>query len=92
MTQRTRMCVICKKLIEPDRAAAMAQTNLCTEHGEAINKFGGEFKVAFRQESLQKPGSMKRNPGGVTTRMIRNLQALERLREEYQSQQANPEA
>jgi len=87
MSKRTRMCVICKRLIEPERAAAMEQTNLCTEHGESINQFGGEFRVAAQQESLQKPGSMKKNPGGVATRMIRNLEALERLREEYASQQ-----
>ena len=90
MSKRTRMCVICKRMIEPERAAAMEQTNLCTEHGEAINRFGGEFRIASQQESLQKPGSLKRNPGGVTTRMIRNLVALERLKEEYANQQANP--
>jgi len=87
MSQRTRMCVICKRLIERERAAAMEQTNLCTEHGEAINRFGGEFRMAAQQESLQKPGSMKKNPGGVATRMIRNFEALERLREEFLNQQ-----
>jgi hypothetical protein len=92
MTKRTRMCVICKRMIEPERAAAMEQTNLCTEHGEAINRFGGEFRISSRQESLQKPGSMKKNPGGVSTRMVRNLAALERLREEYQASKYNREA
>ena len=89
MSNRTRMCVICKRLIEPDRASAVKGTNLCTEHGEAIKKFGAEFVVTAEQESLQKPGSMKRNPGGVATRMIRNLEALEQLREEYLNEQAN---
>jgi len=84
------MCVICKRLIEPERAAAMEQTNLCTEHGEAISRFGGEFVLTAQQESLQKPGSLKKNPGGVATRQIRNLEALARLREEYENRQAHP--
>jgi hypothetical protein len=79
------MCVICKRLIELERAAALAQTNLCTEHGEAIKRFGGEFSVVAQQESLQKPGSLKTNPGGVATRMVRNLEALERLRADFAS-------
>ncbi|HEX5106015.1 MAG TPA: hypothetical protein VFV87_19485 [Pirellulaceae bacterium] len=86
MSQRTRMCVICKKLIEPERAAAMASTNLCTEHGEAIERFGGEFRVQSQGENLSKPGSLKRNPGGVKTRMVRNLRALDQLREECEKQ------
>ena len=88
MSQRTRMCVICKKLIEPERAAAMESTNLCTEHGEAIERFGGEFKIQSQGENLSKPGSLKRNPGGVKTRMVRNLRALEELRAEYEKQSA----
>ena len=91
MSKRTRMCVICKRLIEPERAAEMEETNLCTEHGAAIDRFGGEFRLAVHQESLQKPG-LKRNPGGVATRMVRNLEALERLREEYQNRQTHPDA
>jgi hypothetical protein len=82
------MCVICKKLIEPDRAADLNSTNLCTEHGEAIERFGGEFKIRSTGENLSKPGSLKRNPGGVKTRMVRNLRALEELRAEYDRQKA----
>lgn len=89
MSKRTRMCVICKRLIEPDRAAALAQTNLCTQHGEAIKQFGGEFTIVAQQESLQKPGSLKGNPGGVATRMVRNIDALERLRAEYKVQEGS---
>jgi hypothetical protein len=78
------MCVICKRLIEPDRAADLQNTNLCTEHGEAIERFGGEFRTQSQGENLSKPGSLKRNPGGVKTRMVRNLRALEELRAEYE--------
>lgn len=84
MAQRTRMCVICTRLIERDRAESLQQTNLCTEHAEAIKKYGGEFRVVAEQESLGKQNSLKRNPGGVATRMVRNLQALERLRDEFE--------
>ena len=88
MSNRTRMCVICKKLIEPERAADLKSTNLCTEHGEAIERFGGEFRVQSQGENLSKPGSLKRNPGGVKTKMVRNMRALEELRAEYDKQKA----
>jgi len=86
MSNRTRMCVICKKLIEPERAADLQNTNLCTKHGEAIERFGGEFRIQSQGENLSKPGSLKRNPGGVKTRMVRNLRALDELRAEYEKQ------
>jgi len=86
MAQRTRMCVICKRLIEKERAEGLKQTNLCAEHAEAIKKFGGEFNVVAEQENLSKQNSLKRNPGAVATRMVRNLAAIERLREEYDRQ------
>jgi hypothetical protein len=86
--KRTRMCVICKRLIELDRAEALPQTNLCAEHGEAIKKFGGEFTVVAQQENLSKQNSLKRNPGGVATRMVRNPEAIERLRDEYRQRRA----
>ena len=86
MAQRTRMCVICKRLIEQERADGLQQTNLCAEHAEAIKKFGGEFRVVAEQENLSKQNSLKRNPGGVATRMVRNLTAIDRLREEYERQ------
>lgn len=81
--ERTRMCVVCKRLIDRERAQALPQTNLCGEHGEAIKQFGGEFVVVAEQENLSKQNSLKRNPGGVATRMVRNLEAIERLREQY---------
>jgi hypothetical protein len=73
-------------MIEPDRAADLANTNLCSEHGEAIERFGGEFKVLSQGENLSKPGSLKRNPGGVRTKLVRNMRALDQLREEIEKQ------
>jgi hypothetical protein len=86
MSNRTRMCVICKQLIDPERAADLPNTNLCTKHGEEIERFGGEFRIQSQGENLSKPGSLKRNPGGVKTRMVRNLRALEELRAEHDKQ------
>lgn len=83
MSQRTRMCVICKQMIDPERAEAMPSTLLCSTHGEAIERFGGEFRVLSAQENLSKPGSLKRNPGGVRTKMIRNDRTLDQLREAF---------
>ncbi|MDX1946966.1 MAG: hypothetical protein SFU86_16305 [Pirellulaceae bacterium] len=83
---RTRMCVICRKLIDPERAEAMPHTDLCSEHGEAIKRFGGEMKVVAVQENLSKPNSMKPNPGGVHTRMVRNDEAIRKLKDEYEQQ------
>lgn len=83
---RTRMCVICKQMIDPERAEAMPGTNLCSEHGAAIRRFGGEFITLSETENLSKPGSLKRNPGGVRTKMVRNLRAMQELREEFEKQ------
>jgi hypothetical protein len=80
------MCIICKTMIDPDRAEAMPATNLCTEHGAAIRRFGGEFITMSESENLSKPGSLKRNPGGVLTKMVRNHRALQELREEFDKQ------
>jgi len=82
------MCAVCRKLIEPERAEAIEQTDLCAEHGEEIKKYGGEFIVVAVQENLSKPGSMKPNPGGVLTRMVPNREAIDRLRDAYRSRQS----
>ena len=43
----------------------------------------GEFLTIATQERTSKQGSLKRNYGGVTTTRTRNLEAIERLREQY---------
>jgi hypothetical protein len=84
MTARTRLCAICHKEIAAERLEAVPQTQLCIEHARRIAKYGGEFSVTMRQESLGKAGSLKKNYGGVNIRMTRNLAAMEKLRAEYE--------
>jgi hypothetical protein len=88
MASRTRMCLVCKKLIEADRAADYDDTSLCAQHGREIERLGGEFKVLAEQENLAKENSLKKNRGGVKTKLVRNLAAINQLREEYLQRQA----
>jgi len=83
-----RRCEICKQPIDPERAEALPDTQLCTEHGRQIGKFGGEFIVTVEHERTNKAGSLKRNYGGVTPKKRRNQKALDRLRAEYEQSQA----
>jgi hypothetical protein len=84
MTARTRPCAICHQEIPAERLEAVPETRLCLEHARRIAKYGGEFTMTMRQESLGKPGSLKKNYGGVNVRKTRNLAGLERLRAEYE--------
>ena len=80
----TRVCEICKQPIDLDRAEAIPDTRLCSEHGREIARFGGEFVVTAEQERTSKAGSLKLNYGGISTSRSRNDTAVERLRDEYQ--------
>jgi hypothetical protein len=80
----TRLCEICKAVIDADRLEAMPDTRLCTEHARAIQKYGGEFIMSAQQERTSKPGSLKHNYGGVTTSKTRNVKAIQKLRDEFQ--------
>ncbi len=84
-----RACEICKQPIDPERAEALPDSRLCTEHARAIGKFGGEFIMSSVQERTNKPGSLKRNYGGIATSKMRNHEALRKLREEFEQQQAS---
>ncbi len=81
-----RICEVCKKMIEPERAELLLDTHLCTQHGREIERYGGEFKVSMSQERTSKPGSLKINYGGVSTRKKRNQRAIDSLREDFLSQ------
>jgi len=81
-----RNCEICKQPIEPDRATDYPSTTLCAAHGEAIMKYGGEFHVTGSQELISKPGTMKKNFGGVATAQTRNYAGLRRLRDDFLEQ------
>jgi hypothetical protein len=78
-----RHCEICKQPIDPDRAEAIRQTRLCTKHAEEIQQFGGEFIMSSTQEKTSKEGSLKKNYGGISTRLRRNERALAQLRDAY---------
>ena len=78
-----RFCEVCKRAIEDDRLAVMPETRLCTEHAREIEKYGGEFIVTAEQERTSKPGSLKLNYGGVSTSKKRNVDAVQRLRDDY---------
>jgi hypothetical protein len=81
-----RACEICDEPIDPERAEALPDTRLCTEHAKAIAKFGGEFITSVIQERTNKPGSLKRNYGGIDTSKSRNHEAIRKLREEFERQ------
>jgi hypothetical protein len=83
MSAKTRPCEICKKLIEPERVEGIPETRLCLEHANMIKPFGGEFFTTYRRDNLGKVGSLKQITGGVSTRMVRNTAALNKLRRAY---------
>lgn len=80
-----RFCEICKAEIDAVRAEHAPETRLCTEHARAIEKFGGEFITIATHERTSKQGSLKQNYGGVTTTRMRNVEAMERLRQEFET-------
>ena len=84
MTTRVRHCEICRQPIDAERAEALPETRLCTEHGRAIQAFGGEFVLSSRQERTSKAGSLKVNYGGVSVQQRRNKEAIERLKDAYE--------
>jgi ribosome biogenesis SPOUT family RNA methylase Rps3 len=86
MAAKTRPCEICMKPIEAERLETIPETRLCLEHAEKIKKFGGEFVVTSTQERTSKPGSLKKNYGGVTPSMKRNHKAIEKLKDELEEE------
>jgi hypothetical protein len=78
-----RLCEICNAEINPERAEALPETRLCTEHARQIEKLGGEFRLSSSVESTGKVGSLKKNYGGVNVSKTRNYDAVEKLRKKY---------
>ncbi len=85
MSTPVRLCAVCKKEIPAERLEAVPETWLCREHAGMIEKYGGEFTITARQESLGKSGSLKKNYGGVNVSRRRNPAALEKLQAEYEA-------
>ncbi len=84
-----RFCEVCKTQIDTDRAAALPATRLCEAHGREIEAFGGEFTVSAQQERTSKSGSLKINYGGIATHQERNEDAVQRLKDHYEAEQAD---
>lgn len=63
MTAKQRWCARCKAEIPAERVEALPEARLCIKCSTEV---GGEFEVKFTQENLSKPGSLKKNYGGVT--------------------------
>ncbi|HWG44999.1 MAG TPA: hypothetical protein VN688_19675 [Gemmataceae bacterium] len=82
MSAKVRLCAVCKKDIS-ERVEILLETWLCREHAGMIERYGGEFLISSRQESLGKPGSLKKNYGGVSVTKTRNMAGLEKLQAEY---------
>jgi hypothetical protein len=86
-----RGCEICKQKIDAVRAKALKNTRLCQEHATMLEEIDhrGEFIPAVTVESTHKPGSMKQTGGkGVTVELVRNDEAIEKLRELYEAQRS----
>jgi hypothetical protein len=82
MSEKTRPCEICGEMIDPERAEALPDTRLCTEHARQVAKFGGEFKLTLKQASLGKQGSLKKNAGDVSVAgKRRNTLGVAKLKE-----------
>ena len=85
MTVKPRRCEIRKQEIDPERLEFLPETRLCLTHAKLIEKYGGEFVISATQERTSKPGSLKRNYGGVSTTSTRNTSAVEKLRQDYEA-------
>jgi hypothetical protein len=85
-----RHCEICKQPIDAERAEAIRQTRLCTVHAREIQKYGGEFIMSSSQEKTSKEGSLKKNYGGISTRLRRNERAISQLKDDYERAKQQP--
>jgi hypothetical protein len=87
MSDETRPCEICGVTIDPERAADHPKTRLCEGHAKQIVKYGGEFIASGSVERTSKPGSMKKNYGGVSVSLRRNQQAIDKLKDDFDREQ-----
>jgi hypothetical protein len=88
MSENTRPCEVCGQPIEAERLEVVPETRLCIAHARQIEKeYGKEFIVTGKLDRTSKEGSLKKNYGGVTPSLRRNVKAVRKLREEYQREQ-----
>lgn len=85
-----RTCLICKKIIDPERAETIPDTKLCIDHAKEILKYGGEFIMTGTTETTSKQGSLKKNYGGVNVTRTRNNTAIEKLQIDFDALTGEP--
>ena len=81
-----RICEVCKKTIETERAELIPDTRLCIHHARLATKYGGEFSLTAKQERTSKKTSLKVNYGGISTSRKRNRRAIEKLKDDFEAQ------
>ena len=79
-----RGCEICKRPIEPERAANDPRTQLCVEHGAEVLQYGGEFRRKVTKEPTAK-GWDKGGAVGLSVDFERNEEAIEKLKAVYEA-------
>jgi hypothetical protein len=84
MSEKTRLCEICKKPISAGRLEAQPATRLCAEHAREIAKYGGEFRTKATTEGT----GAKTGIGVVAIDQTRNNEAIEKLRAAYEESQS----
>lgn len=72
---KTRPCQRCGKDIPAERIEALPETRLCLPCSQDV---GGDFDRSFKQESLGKTGSLKKNYGGIdVTKSRKKIKPIE---------------
>jgi hypothetical protein len=80
VSEGTRPCEICRRMIESERLEAVPETRLCADHARAVAKFGGEFRATATAEGT----GQKTGRGVVSVNKVRNTEGIEKLRAEYE--------
>jgi RNA polymerase-binding transcription factor DksA len=63
MPAKSRPCKRCGDVIPAERIEAMPGTTLCVKCSQQL---GGEWEYTFSNENTAKPGSLKKNYGGIS--------------------------
>jgi hypothetical protein len=84
-----RHCEVCGQEIPAERLECVPDTWLCIQHAKQAEKFGGEFTLTGVQGNIGKIGSLKKNYGDVDVFRERNLEGIEKLKQQYDADQDN---
>jgi hypothetical protein len=86
-----RGCEICKQQIDAERVANLPNTRLCKQHADEMenNKErygGGEFiSIGTVEKTTKQGGFDKGGARGVKTTLVRNVEGIEKLRDDFHS-------